>query len=146
MNEPLTSSGPAYDFRKYPKARGLSWPIKRSVVDAQLVGSGVVHLGSMRFQMGSIQERESKLVARAAFERPHSPRTGLGVAWFSSLAFYAVPSQRRHDIGGQLTRGALARICDWLASASAAPATWQTGQHRLDVHYDDSGLIFRAVP
>src|SRR5687768_2830647 len=107
---------------KIPKA--LSFPLKRSALDAALEEAGVASLASVYFAT----RQGGDVVLRASYcgEAQLSAAAGR-----SSVTVYAVPAAQRHETEGALLREGLPRLATWLRAAEEAGNAWRGMNHHL---------------
>src|SRR5436305_15301565 len=98
---------PEYTFSKETLPRGLSFPLKRSLLDAALTDAGVLKVHEVYY---SRRRRDLVLWAHHCSE---GLRNWAG-AGLSSIMIYAVPSQDRHTIETALLSEVLPRLMRWL--------------------------------
>jgi hypothetical protein len=118
--------GLQYSFSKSKIPRGLSYPLKRSLLDAGLVSSSISQVFHVFYNM----RHGSNIVMRADFmgEGHGFPPFSAGK---SSLTVYAVPSQEKHAIETLLVKEGLPRVCTWLQRVEQEGNRWRAKNHSL---------------
>jgi hypothetical protein len=98
----------AYAFDKKKVPRGLSFPLKRSVLDAALLEAGVSRIHGVYYWL----RHNSQIVMRADF--CGEGRRGWAAAGLTSLTVYAVPSAQRQATEAALVSEVLPQMVRWL--------------------------------
>jgi hypothetical protein len=120
------NSAQQYSFSKSKIPRGLSYPLKRSLLDAGLVSSSISQVFHVFYNM----RHGGNIVMRADFMGE-----GHGFSPFSagksSLTVYAVPSQEKHAIETLLVKEGLPRVCAWLQRVEQEGNGWRAKNHSI---------------
>jgi hypothetical protein len=124
-----------YRFTRAKIPKSLSFPLKRSALDAALEGAGITSLAAVYFWT----RQPGDVVLRANY-CGEAQRTA--AAGESTLTVYAVPAPKRHDTEGALLREALPRLVAWLRAAQAAGNAWRGANHHLAVSYQGGQLYY----
>ena len=123
-----------FDRAKIPKT--LSFPLKRSGLDAALDAAGVVSLAAVYYWM----RQRGDVVLRADYLG--EARRGWAQAGQSTVTVYAVPAAERRETESALLREALPRLVAWLRAADAAGNAWRGADHHLAVSYRAGNLQY----
>jgi hypothetical protein len=122
--------GRQYSFSKSKIPRGLSYPLKRSLLNAGLVSSSISQVFLVFYNM----RHGGKIVMRADFMGE-----GHGFSSFSagksSLTVYAVPSQEKHAIETLLVKEGLPRVCAWLQRVEQEGNGWRAKNHSIVLEF-----------
>jgi hypothetical protein len=116
-----------YSFDKSKLPQGMSYPLKRSVLDAALEAAGISRIYVVYYwvrQAGSV-------VMRAEYCGESS--TGRFAAGQSSVTLYAVPSGERKETETLLLDRGLPVLCSWLKKAEDAGSAWRGKPHHLAI-------------
>jgi hypothetical protein len=125
-----------YPFDKTKLPKGLSYPLKRSALDAALENAGVSQIHVVYFWT-----RESgNVVMRAEF--CGESKKGWFAAGQSSITLYAVPSIERKETETLLIKEGLPKLCEWLKHAEDAGNTWRDKTHNLKIECANGKLYF----
>ena len=122
-----------YHFRKAKIPKGMSFPLKRSRLDAALLESGLSALSGISYLLG----QSGDIVLRG--EYCGEQRRGWAAAGQSSITVYAVSSERRIEVESALEGELLPRLLSWLREIEQAGnvrraadrhfvATWSDGR------------------
>lgn len=117
-----------YSFTKSKIKRGLSYPLKRSLLDSALENSsiGVVALVFYFMRHGG------NIVMRADFM---GEGHGVTLGGNASVTLYSVPSKEKHQIQALLVTEGLARVCGWLQRVEQAGNTWRAKNHSIVLEF-----------
>ena len=103
-----------YGFEKDRLPRGMSFPLKRSVLDAALSEGGVARILFVHYRL----HRGADRILRAEFlSEEHRGFAGAGM---SSITVHAVPSEERLAAGAALESYALPLLVRWLCELEGA--------------------------
>jgi hypothetical protein len=116
----------AFDRAKIP--RTLSFPLKRSALDAALDSAGVTSLAVVYFWM----RQRGDVVLRAGYSGEARRAAAAGQ---STVTVYAVPVAERRETEAALLREALPRLAAWLRRVESAGNAWRGVEHHLAIHY-----------
>ncbi len=122
---------PKYEFiGKSKLARGFSYPLKRSTLDAFLDASKIMLVTGVAYCDPSDEQR----VLSATYYGPRKQEQS------STLTIWinAVPSRIRKHISVELGNSLLPRIGDWLVSLSDPTLLANQMDHRLEIYYDET--------
>jgi hypothetical protein len=122
-----------YHFDKAKIPKGMSFPLKRSRLDAALLESGLSALGGVSYLL----RQSGDIVLRG--EYCGEQRRGSAAAGQSSITVYAVPSEQRSQVESALEAELLPRLLSWLREIEQAGnvrraadrhfvASWSEGQ------------------
>lgn len=122
--------GLQYSVSKSKIPRGLSFPLKRSLLDAELLSSSISQVFHVLYNM----RRGGNIVMRADFmgEGHGFPPFTAGK---SSLTVYAVPSQEKHAIETLLVKEGLPRVCAWLQRVEQEGNAWRAKNHSIVLEF-----------
>ena len=115
-----------YEFGgRFLLPRGLSYPLKRSILDAALTVETAELLGSVAYMKApTLHGEAADLVMKADYIGP-SERGVDGITagheGATLLRLYAVPSPARREVETALAKQALPQLHDWLISLHADP-------------------------
>ncbi len=114
-----------YSFSKDKLPKTLSYPLKRSLLDAALDAAFVAkEVHSVRYLL---RHRSGDSVLDAIY----SPDgTGAYASGRSLITLYSVPSDQRNGVEAILTVEALPILCSWLARAAREGNVWRWAAHR----------------
>jgi hypothetical protein len=115
----------SYAFDKARIPRGLSFPLKRSVLDAALLEAGVSKLHCVYYWL----RQSGPIVMRA--DCCGAGRRGWAAAGFASITVYAVASSERQVIEGWLVSHVLPRMTRWLKELEVSGNT----RRGVDQHF-----------
>lgn len=128
----------AYGFSKDKLPHGLSYPLKRSLLDGALRDRcvyGAVY--SVRY-LGS----RSSVVLDAQFVPIGSRHAHQSVVGRSLITLWAVPSTKRHHLEEQILISALPRLCDWLAQSQRKDfSSWRGLLHSIAFQLSHGELV-----
>jgi hypothetical protein len=128
---------PAYHFDKAKLPRGMSFPLKRSALDAALAAAGVSKILCVYYW----RRQGGHNVLRADYcGEGHREMAAAGLA---SITVYAVPSEERQATERALLSEVLPAVMRWLGDLERAGntrrgvdqyfvAAWQDGVVRID--------------
>lgn len=115
-----------YSFAKDKLPKSLSYPLKRSLLDAALRQASVYDAVWYVHYSGHQYENE---VMRAHF---HPEDAFAASAGKTMLTVWAVPSTDRRFIEELMVREGLPILCDWLARTKDAGNAWRGMVHIID--------------
>ena len=122
----------AFDRAQIPK--GLSYPLKRSALDAALAAGSITALAAVYFWM----RQRGDLVLRANYSgETHRDAAGAGQA---TVRVYAGPAPERHATEVALLQEGVPRLVAWLRAANVAGNVWRASDHHLTMRYDAGRL------
>jgi hypothetical protein len=107
------SVGLQYSFSKSRIPRGLSYSLKRSLLDSALENSSIAAVALVFYFM----RHSGNIVMRADFM---GEGHGLTFGGKASVTLYSVPSHEKHQIEMLLMKEGLPRVCLWLQRAEQA--------------------------
>lgn len=128
---------PDYHFDKAKLPRGMSFPLKRNVLDAVLTEVGVSRVHCVYYWLR--QSGANVLQADYCGEG----RRDAAAAGLASITVYAVPSDERQAVERAVVSEMLPRMANWLRELEQAGntrrgvnqsflAAWQEGMCRID--------------
>jgi len=126
-----------YSFSKDKLPKTLSYPLKRSVLDAALQSSSVYETIWYVHYSGH-QNRNT--VLRAHF---HPEQYGNHACGKVMLTVWAVPRNERKIMEDLLVRDGLPLLCQWLARAKLEGNSWRGFVHIID--FERKGTTLRLV-
>jgi hypothetical protein len=129
----------AYSFAKDKLPRALSFPLKRSLLDAALHSSSVYQ--TVWYVLYSRTKFE-RVVLQAHFT-PES--SGSLLSWASGkvqITVHAVPATERKLTEDMLLNEGLPMLCRWLAKAESEGNAWRSLVHLFTIEQTDGGLKF----
>jgi len=122
--------GLQYSVSKSKIPRGLSFPLKRSLLDAGLLSSSISQVFHVFYNM----RHGGNIVMRADFMgegHGFSPSsTGK-----SHLTVYAVPSKEKHAIETLLVKEGLPRVCTWLQRVEQEGNGWRAKNYSIALEF-----------
>jgi len=133
--EPMTLE--PYGFSKGKLRRGLSYPLKRSLLDSALQRASVY--GAV-YSVRYLENLALPLVLDAHF-------VAVGSKWHSTVvgrslvSLHAVPSIKRHAVEGLIVTEALPALCEWLAGTQSEQDSWRAMPHSIAFHLVGSDHI-----
>jgi hypothetical protein len=104
-----------YAFSKAPIPRGMSFPLKRSVLDAALDAAGIERVATVYY---ALAQRGARIVVWSQYLG--EAHRGFAAAGTSSVTLYAVPSTERHRIEEALVDVVLPQLVKWLRDIEAS--------------------------
>lgn len=116
-----------YSFDKSKLPQGMSYPLKRSVLDAVLQDAGVSQIHVVYYWL----RQSGNVVMRA--ECCGQSNKGAFAAGQSSITLYAVPSEERKETETLLLEKGLPELCAWLKKAEEAGNAWRGKNHHLAI-------------
>jgi len=127
-----------YHFEKDKLPKTLSYPLKRSHLDAALLASSVY---GMVFAVSYVGRQNSNLLLDAFFtpEQRHAAVSAGKVL----MRVWAVSSAERHRTEQLFLRYGLPTFCRWLQKAQTEGNVWRGTKHRLIIEI--AGEELRAV-
>jgi hypothetical protein len=126
-----------YSFRKDQLPRALSYPLKRSALDATLWASSVYDTIWYVHYAG---HQNSNTVLRARFHPEQDSYVASGEVM---LTVWAVPRNERKITEELLVRDGLPLLCEWLAKAKLEGNSWRGFVHIID--FERKGAALRIV-
>jgi|SRR3954463_855970 hypothetical protein len=128
MQQPSDSD--QYSFSKYKLPKSLSYPLKRSLLDAALRSASVYELVWL---VQYYKKPFGNIVLRALF----SPeQTGTFAAGRVSIVVWPVPARQRKETEQILVDKSLPQLCDWLAKTRNEGNAWRGMEHVLEFKID----------
>ncbi len=125
-----------YSFDKSKLPYGMSYPLKRSLLDAAFEKFQIVQVYVVYYWT----QRHGNIVMRADY---------LGEAnkgWFaagkSNVTLYAVPSNDRRMTEHVLIEQGLPALCTWLQKAEAAENVWRGTNHSFVIECAQGKLFY----
>jgi hypothetical protein len=101
----------------------MSWPVKRSALDAALVEGEVGHLiGLVYYLLGNYRVSQPHYVMNLDYR---GERSGSFYAGKVTLSVYAVPSPGRKEAEREMLESILPPACRWIAAIPERPETWR---------------------
>ncbi|HYW73670.1 MAG TPA: hypothetical protein VE961_21790 [Pyrinomonadaceae bacterium] len=125
-----------YSFDKSRLPQGMSYPLKRSVLDETLERAGVSRIYVVYYWL----RQGGDVVMRADY--CGDATKGRFAAGQSSLTLYAVPSTERKQTETLLLAKGLPPLCAWLKRAEEAGNAWRGKDHHLAIRCTDGLLSF----
>ena len=122
---------------KLPK--GLSYPLKRSILDPALDAAGVARLGAVYYKRKAWRQEPGDVVLRATY--CGEGNRGWFAAGTSSIYVFAVPSDLRRQIEDALLAGALQLVASWLRDLERAGNTRRGDSLQCVVEHVGEGQI-----
>jgi hypothetical protein len=137
MNDNSESAcGEPYSFSKEKLPTGLSYPLKRSLLDSALRGASVYGaIYSVRYLA-----RRNPVVLDAHFV-PLSRQAHPSVVGRSLITLWAVLSTTRHHLEQQILTMALPQLCDWLDQSQEEDSSWRELPHSIAFQLGQGGLV-----
>jgi hypothetical protein len=128
----------AYAFDRSKTPQGLSFPLKRSVLDTALSATGVSGVHCVYYWL----RQRGQIVMRADF--CGEGRRGWAAAGRASITIYAVPSPERQATEATLVSEVLPRMVSWLKALEQSGntrrgvdqhfvASWEAGVASVEV-------------
>ncbi len=114
-----------YAFDKAKLPRGLSFPLKRSVLDAALLDAEISGIHCVYYWL----RQRGQIVLRSDF--CGEGRRGWAAAGLASITVYAVPSPERHATESALVSDVLPQLVGWLRSLEGGGNT----RRGVDQHF-----------
>jgi hypothetical protein len=115
-----------YQFSQYKLPRGLSYPLKRSILDAALTEAGIQHIDSV----GYFRTPDGNVVLSARYLGETKDRMAAGRA---VLRVNAVPSASRSRVAELLKTRGLPALVRWLAELEAGGNAQRSMDHEFTV-------------
>jgi hypothetical protein len=122
--------GLQYSFSKSKIPRGLSYLLKRSLLDAGLVSSSISQVYHVFYNM----RHGGNIVMRADFLGEGHGRSLFSVGK-NSITLYAVPSIEKYRIETALIMEGLPRVCAWLQRVQLAGNAWRAKNHSIVLEF-----------
>lgn len=130
-----------YGFSKEKLPKGLSYPLKRSLLDSALCAASVYGaVYSVRYLSG---RRRSPVVLDAQFV-PLGRQAHPTVVGKSLITLWAVPSTTRRHLEQQIVATALPQLCDWLAQSQTEGSGWKSMPHSVAFELVRGDLVRRG--
>jgi hypothetical protein len=126
-----------YSFSRDKLPRALSYPLKRSLLDAALRSSSVYEAISYVHYSG---RQNCSTVLRAHF---HPEQYSYAASGKVMLTVWAVPTDDRKITEELLVRDGLPLLCEWLTRAKLERNSWRGFVHVLD--FERKGATLRIV-
>jgi hypothetical protein len=126
----------AYAFDKAKVPRGLSYPLKRCVLDAALREAGVSGIHCVYYWL----RQRGHIVMRADF--CGEGRRGWAAAGLASITVYAVPSSDRQVIETSLVSQVLPRMMCWLKELESSGNTRRGVDHHFVASWEAGAMEF----
>ena len=123
-----------YSFDKSRLPKGMSYPLKRSVLDETLEREAISKIYVVYYWL----RQSGDVVMRADYCGVATK--GRFAAGQSSVTLYAVPSAERKQTETLLLEKGLPSLCAWLKRAEEAGNAWRGKDHHLAVRYADGRL------
>jgi hypothetical protein len=127
-----------YTSSKDKLPKGLSYPLKKSLLDPALEAVGLQQLRSVSYLRKAWRTEPGKLVLRAVY--CGESNRGWFAAGTSSVYVFSVPSPSRKLIEGLLVAEALPLVASWLHDLEDAGNTRRGDSHQFEVKYVDGKL------
>ncbi|HEV7676189.1 MAG TPA: hypothetical protein VGQ12_16785 [Candidatus Angelobacter sp.] len=124
------NSAQQYSFSKSKIPRNLSYPLKRSLLDAALGNSSIDQVAFVFYGM----RHSGNIVMRADFLGEGHGRSMFSVGK-NSITLYAVPSIEKHRIETALIMEGLPRVCAWLQRVQQAGNAWRAKNHSIVLEF-----------
>jgi len=134
--EPTSTAAFApYHFQKDTLPKMLSYPVKRSLLDAALRSADVY---GMLYAVSYVGRHNNSLLMDAFFtEEQHTQPLSAGRVL---LRVWAVPNAKRHQTEAMLVASGLPILCQWLQKAQAEANVWRGKAHRLLLEVADENI------
>ena len=124
-----------YDFHKSKIQKGLSFPIKRSVLDKILEDSGTQRIKWISYNSTS----RSDLVLWANFiGEAHKTMSGGNIG----LYVYAIPSEERKQTEELLIKQGFPKLIQWLKKVETAGEGWRSKTRLFEIQCINGELSF----
>jgi hypothetical protein len=123
-----------YSFDKSKLPQGMSFPLKRSVLDKALEEAGISQIHVVYYWL----RQGGNVVMRAEF--CGESNKGWFAAGQSSVTLHAVPSGERKGTEILLLERGLPVLCAWLKRAEAAGNAWRGKNHQLAIECAEGKL------
>jgi hypothetical protein len=125
-----------YSFDKNKLPRGMSYPLKRSVLDETFERVGISKVFAVYYWL-----RQSGDVVMRADYCGDAARDRFA-AGQSSVTLYAVPSVQCKETEGLLLENGLPSLCAWLKCSQDAGNAWRGKDHHLAIRCAHGKLSF----
>ena len=126
-----------YSFYKDKLPKPLSYPLKRSLLDAALQSHSVYR--AVWYVVYS-RRRFNKVILQAHFY-PEDKMHGFGSGKVQ-LTVHAVSASERKAAEDMLVGRGLPALCRWLAKVESEGDAWRSFRHSLTIEQIDDGLKF----
>lgn len=124
-------------FSKAKLPRGMSFPLKRSVLDAALLEGGVTKLAMVYYNLG---QRTSAVTPIVFAEYTSEAERGWAAAGTSSIIVYAVPSAERHVMEMAISATVLPALIRWLLQIEKAGSGPRAMRHQFSATWEDGAF------
>ena len=124
-----------YDFHKWKIPKGLSYPIKRSVLDKILEDSKTNRIKWVSFSSG---QRENIVLWANFIGEGHKTSTVGNIG----LYIYAVPSDERKEMEEFLLEKGFPKLVEWLKKVESAGEGWRSKTRLFEIRYENGELNF----
>ena len=140
IDENLAANNPPfnvkYGFSKSKIPKGMSYPLKRSMLDAALDEAGIFRLHMVYYFLR--QSGQNVMRADYAGESRQAAAAGR-----SSVTVYAVPSDERKQTESLILATGLPRVCQWLKNIENGGDGLRSKDRHLVIEYAGDKLLFR---
>ncbi|MBS1793141.1 MAG: hypothetical protein JSS81_04770 [Acidobacteria bacterium] len=126
-----------YGFDKHKLPKGMSYPLKRSALDAALKGNGISQVHVVYYWL----RQSGHNVMRADYLG--ESKKGWATAGQSSITLYAVPSDERKQTENLILSEALPRLCEWLKKIEVGGNSSRFKDQHLVIECSENKLFFR---
>ena len=130
-----------YGFRKAKLPLGMSFPLKRSVLDAALVDGGVSTVSNVYY---SLAQRTSAPVPIVRAEYFGESRRDWAAAGTTSITLHAIPSGQRHVIEAALRTAVLPALIRWLVDVERAGSGPRAMNRNFTATWTDDAFSIQA--
>jgi hypothetical protein len=124
-----------YGFTRQKLPRGLSYPVKRSILDAMLSGRPIGRISHVYYRRDAMQG----VLLRSHFLGEDSHR-GWMAAGASSLYIYAVASEVRTEAARLMCEQVVPRLISWLEELEAAGNTRRATPHEFTASWANGAV------
>jgi hypothetical protein len=125
--ESISAAVAPYHFKKDTLPKMLSYPVKRSLLDAALRSTGVYGTLYAVSYVGPSQQKNLLIDAFFTAEQHTQPLSAGRVL----LRVWAVPSAKRRQTETMLVASGLPMLCRWLQKTQTEANVWRGREHRL---------------
>ena len=127
-----------YSFSKDKKPRGASWPLRRSLLDAELEKASIMDSVSVvTYSCGRPSRDENPLLLSLHRYGDKSPVLHPGRV---SITLRCVSSDLRREAEQRLLEVFLPQACRWIAQIPSRPETWRTENAHIIFRLQDTPL------
>ncbi len=124
-----------YDFHKWKNPKGLSYPIKRSVLDKILESSKSNRIKWVYYSIRT----GGDIVIRANFiGEAHKDMSPGNIG----LSIYAVPSEERKQTETLLLEKGFPKLVQWLKKVEIAGEGWRSKTRLFEIECKNGELVF----